>query len=279
MRKAFETGDLDMTRVRMLTRARRNHPEPFTRDEEVLVGAATSLPVADVRRALAYWTQALDYDDALRDAESRHRRRSLHQVTMPDGSHHLEIVLDPEGGHTVRTALASLSDPGNLDPTDRRTPAQRRADALVDICRHHLDHHPDMTTRHGQRPHVSVIVDLATLTDGAPGRCETEEGDVLHPATVNRILCDATVTRIVLDQEAMPIDVGRTSRTVTPAQWKALVVRDGGCVAPGCDRPPAWCDAHHRTPWNQGGQTNLADLELRCRRHHTREHERLARGP
>lgn len=278
MRRVFEAGDLDMTRVRMLVHAHGRHPDTFARDEEVLVTAATSLSVADLRTALAYWAQALDHDEALRDGEARRRRRALYQVVMPDGSHHLEIVLDPEGGHTVRTAVATLADPGNLDPHDRRSPTQRRADGLVDIARFYLDHHPDMITRHGHRPHVSVIVDLATLTGDHPGRSETEDGDVLHPETVRRLLCDARITRIVLDPEGVPVDVGRTSRTVTAAQWKALVVRDGGCVEPGCDRPPGWCDVHHRIPWSQGGRTDLDDLELRCRPHHVRRHEGRRHG-
>jgi 5-methylcytosine-specific restriction protein A len=55
--------------------------------------------------------------------------------------------------------------------------------------------------------------------------------------------------------------------------WRALVVRDGGCVAPGCDRPPGWCEVHHKVPWSQDGPTDLANCELRCWRHHRAVHE------
>ncbi len=47
-----------------------------------------------------------------------------------------------------------------------------------------------------------------------------------------------------------------------------LAVRDGGCVFPGCDRPLAWCDAHHLRHWLHGGPTDLANLVLLCRAHH-----------
>ena len=63
---------------------------------------------------------------------------------------------------------------------------------------------------------------------------------------------------------------------------RALVARDGGCVLPGCDRPPGFCDAHHLLPWSQGGKTDLADLALVCRVHHTLVHEggyQLMRDP
>ncbi len=79
-----------------------------------------------------------------------------------------------------------------------------------------------------------------------------------------------------------PLEVGRTSRVVTAAQRAALVVRDGGCAFPGCDRPPAWCEAHHLRHWLHGGPTDLANLALVCRAHHRAVHEggwRLARDP
>jgi hypothetical protein len=81
---------------------------------------------------------------------------------------------------------------------------------------------------------------------------------------------------------AQPLEVGRTTRVVQPAQRTALAVRDGGCVFPGCDRPLAWCEAHHIQHWLDGGPTDLDNLALVCRAHHRVVHEggwRLARGP
>ncbi|MBA3252563.1 MAG: HNH endonuclease, partial [Geodermatophilaceae bacterium] len=51
-----------------------------------------------------------------------------------------------------------------------------------------------------------------------------------------------------------------------PAQRTAPAVRDKHCQAPGCDRPPQWCDAHHLKPWYHGGRTDLNNLILLCRR-------------
>jgi hypothetical protein len=79
-----------------------------------------------------------------------------------------------------------------------------------------------------------------------------------------------------------PLEVGRTSRVVTAAQRVALVVRDGGCAVVGCDRPPAWCEAHHLVHWLHGGPTDLENLALLCRAHHRALHEggwRLTRQP
>ena len=79
-----------------------------------------------------------------------------------------------------------------------------------------------------------------------------------------------------------PLDVGRATRVVHPAQRAALAVRDGGCVFPDCDRPLVWCDAHHLWHWVDGGPTDLWNLALVCRAHHRKVHEggwQLTRGP
>ena len=70
-----------------------------------------------------------------------------------------------------------------------------------------------------------------------------------------------------------PLEVGRSSRVVPAAQRAALTVRDGGCVFPGCQRPLAWCEAHHLRHWLHGGPTDLANLALLCRAHHRAVHE------
>ena len=79
-----------------------------------------------------------------------------------------------------------------------------------------------------------------------------------------------------------PLEVGRTTRVVQPGQRLALAVRDGGCVFPGCDRPLAWCEAHHLWHWVDGGPTDLDNLVLLCRAHHRAVHDggwRLTRQP
>ncbi|HEV3503906.1 MAG TPA: DUF222 domain-containing protein, partial [Actinomycetes bacterium] len=65
-----------------------------------------------------------------------------------------------------------------------------------------------------------------------------------------------------------PLDVGRATRVVTPAQRTALAVRDGGCRFPGCSRPQVWCDAHHLWHWVDGSPIDLTNLVLLCRAHH-----------
>jgi hypothetical protein len=81
---------------------------------------------------------------------------------------------------------------------------------------------------------------------------------------------------------SQPLNLGRATRVVQPAQRHALAVRDRGGVVPDCDRPLSWCDAHHLQHWVDGGPTNLDNLALLCRAHHRAVHEggwQLTRGP
>ena len=51
------------------------------------------------------------------------------------------------------------------------------------------------------------------------------------------------------------LDVGRKTRTISPALRRALIERDGGCRFPGCRA--GRCDAHHLKHWADGGETSL----------------------
>jgi hypothetical protein len=88
------------------------------------------------------------------------------------------------------------------------------------------------------------------------------------------LTCDTNIRRLILDTQGQPLNLGRTTPTVTAHQRHTLAIRDQGCVFPTCDRPAHWCDAHHLIPWHQHGPTDLDNLALLCRRHH-----RLIHGP
>ena len=95
-----------------------------------------------------------------------------------DGRRKLDGDLDPEGGEIVATALRLAESP-EVDGERRRTPAQRRADGLVDLCRWFLDHRSRPASAR-RRPHVNVIVDVSTLTDDA-GIGSMRDGGLITP--------------------------------------------------------------------------------------------------
>jgi hypothetical protein len=118
-----------------------------------------------------------------------------------------------------------------------------------------------------------VILDLDTLTTDH-GWAETSTGDGITADQPRRLACQAGSIPVVLGGRGEVLDLGRTRRLFSPAQRKAMAVRDRQCTADGCDVPAAWCEAHHhRQPWSQGGKTDLADGKLLCPFHHHRAHD------
>jgi hypothetical protein len=280
--EAFANGETSRQHVGVIEHAatpqRRDAIEAF---DETLARAATNLSPHDLRTIVSRIADAIDGDDGLATDQARYARRRLHLSKTLDGMGALDGLLDPEGREIVLTALDALMD-HDRDRDDPRTRAQRRADALVDLCKVGLAH-AELGPGRRNPPHLSGTIDYEALERRAGHalahdvRAEAAHGP-LSIATLRRIACDARISRVITDGASQPLDVGRASRTVTPAQWRALVARDRGCTHPGCDRPPGWCEAHHITHWADGGTTTLDNLKLYCTRHHHDAH-RLATGP
>ncbi|TFC31871.1 DUF222 domain-containing protein [Cryobacterium sp. MDB1-18-2] len=91
--------------------------------------------------------------------------------------------------------------------------------------------------------------------------------------TVERNRCDSGLLDVTFDDHGSGVDLGREQRTFSPSQRVALAIRDGGCMWPGCDRPPSWTETHHIQHWKDDtGETNLDDGILLCRADHLRLH-------
>lgn len=204
------------------------------------------------------------------------------------------MALTPEQAATLEAAIDDLSRPVPHDETgerDRRPPAQRRAEALIEVVRHGVRADVDRSDRHSAEGaagssmalHVSMhLRDLLDLLRGDQGRVEgrgtvlgtTAEGTMLAPATVRRLCCDADLIPAVLGSEGEVLDLGRVVRLFTRGQRRLLVQRDGGCTFPTCDAPSSWTRAHHAVHWWDGGPTDIGNAALLCERHHTIVHSR-----
>ena len=180
-------------------------------------------------------------------------------------------IFDPEGGAVLRTAWEPLARSSGAG--DYRSPEKRLADAAVEVAMHALD--SGLIPQKGsQRTHLQVTTSLETLR-GLPGAsaAEMELSLPISSKTVERLACDAVITRIVLGSDSMVIDVGRAKRTISGPARKALNVRDGGCTWPGCERPASWTSGHHLKHWIHGGTNEPPNLTLLCYRHHWLVHE------
>ena len=77
---------------------------------------------------------------------------------------------------------------------------------------------------------------LCLALAGAPA-AEMEHSLPVSSKTIERLACDSSITRVLLNSESLVIDVGRSKRVVSEPGRRALAARDGHCRWPGCDRP------------------------------------------
>jgi hypothetical protein len=206
---------------------------------------------------------------ALARAEDRAARRmDLSFAPDAEGGSWLRGRLDAEGAAVVRAALDPLSGPRPtaVDGPDTRPPGRRRAEALVEVCRRALSA-GSLPGSGGEAAQVVVTVPLRTLVDGV-GAATLDDGSPVSAATARRLACHARIVPAVLGGRGEVLDVGRARRLFTGALRRALALRDRGCAFPGCDRPSAWCEAHHIVSWTAGGRTSLDNGVLLCRHHH-----------
>ena len=265
--QAFARGDVAYQHVAVIARAAEHVGVAAVRKEEAsLLKAAETMDPGQFVNHAKHFEHRVDAAAALEEANRAYSRRYF-QVSEPlDGLVRLDGLLDAEGGAVLRNALNALMPPRQ---DDERTPGQKRADALIQLC-HQRAARQDGA---GPRPQLIIKASLDTLagTAGSPAG-ELESGTPVPAETVRRLACDAAITRITglgeLDGE-----VSRASRTIAPSTRTALVHRDRHCVAGACDRPANWCDGHHLRFWSEGGATNLTNLVLLCRQHHRMVHE------
>ncbi len=235
--------------------------------------AAVAQPedVADSGRA---WRDALDdhldRDGAQTIAGEQRERQVATFARSIDDLGFLRAAFDPEAATIVGRSIDLAYERGHR-AGDPRSPQRQRADAIVEICTAYMAGSP----RTGNRPHVLVVTDAATLAGAAVGRAHSSDGTRLSPSTVRRIACDAFVQQILVGAGTVPLAMGRAARLFTPDQHRAMVVRDLGCRGPDCDVGPDRCESHHLAEWSAGqGPTDLDNGALFCRGHcHRRLHD------
>jgi hypothetical protein len=137
-----------------------------------------------------------------------------------------------------------------------------RALAFAELCRRGLA--CDLESSTPPRTEAVIVLHPDDPLDAA----RDLNGARLADRTTRSLRCAAGLVATLIDSLGVPLAMGRTIRSANRAQRRALALRDGGCVFPGCGAPVRWCDAHHLVEWNDGGETDLDNLVLLCRRHH-----------
>jgi hypothetical protein len=267
--KALAAADISIAHARIIARAVRHRESLYPEHEDVILDAARTLPPSDFREVMQHWRACAD---ALLDhAESRDNVEGNYfdLATTFGGVGHLGGRLDPVSIAALKRVLDEMEPPDPKDAPMRRTTAQRRADALMRLVtgdaapQINLDATADVDTLAGRMP-----------TDLTNACCELEGVGTISAALMGVLACDCAIGRVLMRGKSEVLDLGRRTRLITPSQRRALHLRDRTCVEPGCTLPASFCDGHHIVHWTKHGETNLDNLELRCRRHHVLQHQR-----
>jgi len=240
VREAFSRGELSYCKVRALTRA----ATPTT--EAGLLEIARHATGAQLEKLMRCYSGALSA--TLGAAQQAQERRYLRWSWEDDGSLRLEARLPADDGALVLNGLRAAEEMrceefATTEPMLASPAGAARADALVALARSAVSASPARPAG-ADRCELVVHVDAETLASDEVGdRCHLADGPALAPETVRRLGCDAAVVRIV-ERDGRPLSVGRRTRTIPAALWRALRSRDDGCRFPGCthDRFP---HAHH----------------------------------
>src|SRR5579862_4208068 len=277
-RRAFDQGAISKAHAAVIADAYTEKRAPALAGfEPLFVNVARTENPKALREYVRLVTDAIDGDNGSGTDKDEAAKNRLH-VSVLHGRGVLDGSFDGESTEIVKAALdamqADLKQAG-----DERKRSVKQAEALVEICRRSLasDKSRPPARRRG-RPNLSVVVAVRAYETDHPElvatiRAEAEHTGRISRATLERLSCDCAISRIVTDGPSKVLDVGRTTRNISDALWRALVVRDRHCQWPDCERPAGWCEAHHIQYWEHGGPTDLENLKLLCWQHHRQQHQ------
>ncbi len=290
VRDAVDEGRVTVEHVDVVARTAAGASAPVrealasTEGQSELLAMAARVDAGRFAKAAALWAAALDRSALERGHQAQRARRFLHLAQTPDGTR-ISGQLDAVAGHRLRLALEAVA--GKPAPDDERSPEQRRADALESLADAALGATATGGVPVGPRASVSFVMREETwaalreekrVPAGTAGSAPVppatfDDGVAMPPSEVARLLCDCELTRVVVDADGQPMDLGRTTRLHTAGQRRAVTARDGGCFWPGCGTPTRWCEVHHLAWWDRdGGETSVDDGALACSFHHHELH-------
>jgi hypothetical protein len=297
---AFAEARIGREQARLLAGARTaGLEEAFAACEEVLVGEVARSTVAAGARFLRRWAAEVRERFGLAEPDGPEPddgsdRSQAHLSCTFEGRWRLDATLDAESGEIIRNALDAQIDAlwhaGTFHTADGLVPSERTAIALVEVITRGTRGGDDDGTA---RPLVLGVVhlpadpSLSSLPVGLSGRApldglglaELSASGIVDRPTAERWICEGDLQIIHIGGHVPhpghdPIRMGRTIRIANRAQRRALRVRDGGCVFPGCSTRPEHCVAHHVRWWEWDGTTDIENLVLVCRFHHKVIHQR-----
>jgi hypothetical protein len=261
--EAFRVAKLSYAKVRAMTRV------ATVANEAALLELALSATGAQLERICRGYRKARAADGEPLPEERTVRRREL-----PGGMVKLEIVLSPDEADLVMRAMDCAREKPETAPSEISAEVSAeaeypsRADGMVALAASYLAGNTNAGSG-GDRYQVTVHVDQDPLGPEGSVGATLDDGTQISAETFRRIACDCRLVGVTGDAH---LNVGRRTRSISPALRRALHVRDRGCCFPGC-RTDRFLHGHHVHHWLHGGETSLANVIQLCSHHHRLVHE------
>ena len=290
-RAAFATGSLTTDQVWVIIRAVEDLPAGEVTDEqrvtaqEHLVKLAAVYDAKRLRVLARRLFEVLAPDEADKregEALEREERRAREKTRFAmrdngDGTTSGWFKLPTAQAEMLGKAVQAFAAPRRTDPNawvdadgKKRPYPVLLGQAFAELVEHlPVDKLPQAG---GVAAIVAITMELDKLKTGL-GAGMLDTGSPMSAGQIRRLSCNAGLVPAVLGGKSVPLDLGRKRRLHTEAQRIALGIRDKGCTAEGCDRPPAWCHVHHDDWWSEGGGTSVEKGRLLCPHHHHLAHD------
>ncbi|MEM9204046.1 MAG: DUF222 domain-containing protein, partial [Actinomycetota bacterium] len=250
--------------------------DPAAADDEL--NRSPVVPPADLHaKRVKKW--ANDNEDR-RKAKARRERQVRNRKVIfgrseDDGSWSIYATCNTDDGKELQGLIEAeadrlFRDDGGRGADRERTRAQRLFDSLANLIRRGAGKAAPAGGRVHPRFQPMVRITIGDYLDDVEG--ELIGDGPLPDAVVRQILCQAGLDVLLTTDDGQPLWLGRTSRQVTAAQWRALIERDEGCVV--CGAEPSRCEAHHLRWWSRLGTTDITNLVLLCSSCHHDVHDR-----
>jgi len=286
--QALRDGQVTVDHAHVITHALDDLPDDLDpglleQVEKHLIAEAGDYNPKQLRRLGRKVLEVLDPEGAekreqklLEDEERAARKRTWLRIDdLGDGTSVLRGRFPTTLADRLRTYLDAFASPRQA--RNRMSSGQDRAPYDVRLGRafcsllEHWD--PNRLPIHGgAATTVMVTIDVDALRTGL-GVATTGTGVPITASEARRLACTAGIIPAALGTKSEVLDLGRQARLFSPAQRRAMAMRDKTCRTEGCDIPAKWTEAHHLTPWPEGGKTDLDDGVLLCSWHHHRIHD------